>query len=853
MTYTQHTTRMTHKQSEIRRVTRVGAILGTLISVGATGCINRPVGESAPETHNVFLKQMRLTKVDKIDVLFMVDNSLSMGDKQQVLAAAVPQLLRRLTSPDCVHPTDKSVAPVPMEDPTKACPSAELQREFAPVKDIHIGVITSSLGDTGGSTCNTANRDGSSPDYLQAKDDKAWLLGSLPRAKGSLSSDFLSWSASDAKDFANRIGPQETQFRNYITAATEHGCGIEMSLESWYRFLIDPEPPQKVDTVTYQDPTTKATSVSTARIGTGPDETLLKQRKEFLRPDSLLAIVMLTDENDCSLKDNGASFLIGGYLRPDGTLLPLKGASAACKTNPNDRCCYSCDAQAAPQGCPVEDNCTGPTPTRDIPNLRCFDQKRRYGFDFLFPTQRYVNALRLPKICPYQNYGTLDCSCKDEKGGNLEGCVPGAEFKNPIFDPQYNGTAAASEGRTGPEMVFLAGIVGVPWQDIAESGTEKANTDLRYKLSSQIDWDLILPRADGTPARDPLMHEQVEPRSGTHPITNEPIGLPTSGNQRQLNSVNWHDWVSAGDELQYACVFDLSQPLSDSTKTGSRDCEATCADDDEECKARMGGCPCTFNKDKGEYPKSPLCQASDGSYGKMQYAAKAYPGTRELEVLRGHNASSADNSIVASICPKDLDWNHRLARGYGYNPAVQSLVDRLKTKLTATCLPRTVVPEDDKLPCAVIEAIPSNGGEWRECEKKGRAKVTGDLYGAVLRNMRENQLCDAQGKPGCTEFALCNLPELKDDMDPAKPLTKCQNEVGFETNSPVPGFCYIDPAQGIGNKALVQECPSDRQRMLRIVGNGDDKRAPAPSSWTFIACTGSAYTANQTPPVPGPQ
>lgn len=846
MTYTHRAACITQRTDRIRRVTRVSAILGLLAAAGATGCINRPVAGSEPETHNVFLTQMRLSKIDKIDVLFMVDNSLSMADKQQVLGAAVPQLLRRLTSPDCVHSTNTSVAPIPMEDAAAPCPDSAYQREFSPVKDIHIGVITSSLGDNGGVTCDVPVNSDGTPDstlaFKQARDDKAWLLGSLPRAKGALASEFLSWSASDAKDYTHRIGPQETEFRNFVTAAGEHGCGLEMNLESWYRFLVDPEPPKAVDKIQVGD------GATTSRIGPEFDQILLAQRKEFLRPDSLLAIVMLTDENDCSLKDTGATFLLtGGRKNQYGTTMNPVGASAACKANPNDRCCYSCDFEAPPEGCPVEPECTGPNPTKDVANLRCYDQKRRYGYDFLFPTRRYVNALRLPTICPYQSHGTLDCECKDERGNVMDGCVPGRSFKNPIFDPQYSGSSSATEGRTGPEMVFLAGIVGVPWQDIAEPGTEAADQELRYRLSSKIDWDLILPRADGTPARDPLMREQVEPRSGTHPITNEPIGLPTSANQRALNSINWHDWESDGDELQYACVFDLSQPLSDDAKSGSRDCDVPCAKDDAECEERLLGCPCTGQQDPNNpdsprvYPKSPLCQASDGSYGRIQYAAKAYPGTRQLEVLKGHDASSRDNSIVASICPKDLDWNHRHARGYGYNPAVQALVDRLKTKLTATCLPRPLIPEDKELPCAVIEAIPPSSQAWHECEVKGREPVMPQLRDAVFRSMREDLLCDAPSRPQCAEFTLCKLVQLSDDMHESLPLTKCQSEIGFETNSAVPGFCYIDPEQEIGNPALVEQCPANRKRMLRIVGNGDELRAPAPGSWTFIACAGSPY------------
>ena len=37
--------------------------------------------------------------------------------------------------------------------------------------------------------------------------------------------------------------------------------------------------------------------------GDGIDSEPLEQRREFLRPYSLVAIVMLTDENECSVRD----------------------------------------------------------------------------------------------------------------------------------------------------------------------------------------------------------------------------------------------------------------------------------------------------------------------------------------------------------------------------------------------------------------------------------------------------------------------------------------------------------------------------------------------------------------------
>src|SRR5215469_1729303 len=52
---------------------------------------------------------------DKIDLLFMIDNSSSMGDKQALLALAVPDLVSRLVSPNCLdatgHPTGQTAQP----------------------------------------------------------------------------------------------------------------------------------------------------------------------------------------------------------------------------------------------------------------------------------------------------------------------------------------------------------------------------------------------------------------------------------------------------------------------------------------------------------------------------------------------------------------------------------------------------------------------------------------------------------------------------------------------------------------------------------------------------------------------
>ena len=74
------------------------------------------------------------------------------------------------------------------------------------------------------------------------------------------------------------------------------------------------------------------------------DETLLAQRKAFLRPDSLVAIVMLSDENDCSIRDDSVGWFVGSQNR-----MPL--STSVCASNPNDPCCRSC-AQKEDKGPP---------------------------------------------------------------------------------------------------------------------------------------------------------------------------------------------------------------------------------------------------------------------------------------------------------------------------------------------------------------------------------------------------------------------------------------------------------------------------------------------------------------------
>src|SRR5205823_13167414 len=164
---------------------------------------------------------------------------------------------------------------------------------------------------------------------------------------------------------------------------------------------------------------------------------------------------------------------------------------------------------------------------------------------------------------------------------------------------------------------------------------------------------------------DPLMVESVNPRGGMDAET-PPAPLVGTEGGYLANKVNGHERVNPGsDDLQYACIFHLANPKP----CAGADVDPTscdCAEDPRDPDSIV------------TVAKNPLCQDQQGNYTTTQRFAKAYPGLRELEVLKGFG----DNSIVASICARNLE--HSEAQDYGYRPAVDAIVERLKDKLAGS-------------------------------------------------------------------------------------------------------------------------------------------------------------------------
>src|SRR5262249_37761774 len=80
-------------------------------------------------------------------------NSSSMADKQALLAQAIPDLVTNVVNPRCLDDTTR--APITSgqpADPLAPCPPGT-SREFPPIEDIHIGLVSSSLGSFGADGC----------------------------------------------------------------------------------------------------------------------------------------------------------------------------------------------------------------------------------------------------------------------------------------------------------------------------------------------------------------------------------------------------------------------------------------------------------------------------------------------------------------------------------------------------------------------------------------------------------------------------------------------------------------------------------------------------------------------------
>jgi predicted small lipoprotein YifL len=187
---------------------------------------------------------------DPIDVLFVIDSSQSMEEEQESLAAEMPRLVEAL-----VRPPDLDADGVP---------------DWNPVTNLHLGVVTTDLG-AGGVDVGTCERrrgdDAILRDVGNASD--LWCLRRFPR--------FL--------EFGGVTSEESALIRDLacVIAVGDDGCGQEQPLEAVLKALTPSTSPLRFEG-------------NTVGHGDGVNA-------GFLREGSFLAVVIVTDEDDCSTSD----------------------------------------------------------------------------------------------------------------------------------------------------------------------------------------------------------------------------------------------------------------------------------------------------------------------------------------------------------------------------------------------------------------------------------------------------------------------------------------------------------------------------------------------------------------------
>jgi len=201
---------------------------------------------------------------ENVDLLLTIDNSSSMGDGQLALTRDLGGFIDALVNPPF--------------DP------ATMRPRFTPVKSLNVGVISSDLGTPGSVVASCANSDQGDDGLLNPvrngaamRQHQPWTTAPAGRRPARCTNDpnqypsFLRFDrmTSDVETFR-----EELVCNAYLSVG---GCGLEQPLEAAYRALVVHNP-------------------RAAAGNTDPNA-------GFVRDNAMLALVMVTDEEDGSTRD----------------------------------------------------------------------------------------------------------------------------------------------------------------------------------------------------------------------------------------------------------------------------------------------------------------------------------------------------------------------------------------------------------------------------------------------------------------------------------------------------------------------------------------------------------------------
>lgn len=245
-----------HRSRAVRPFVPRSTLVAALVLLASTGCFERRLAAVAPCTRATVGHTLHPILVEDVDLLFVVDDSNSMTEEQSELVHQIPHLVEALASGDLG--LDGTI-------------------DFHPARTIHVGIVSTDMG-VASATDVTSCTTGVGDDGL--------LRTAGSRCTGAQRGPVFSFDrGGDARAFAMDVGCAA----NLGTA----GCGEEQPLESMLKAL-SPSQPQVWTIPGYSPPP--------FLFGTGHGGAE-DENAGLVRDDSVLAIILISDENDSSTGD----------------------------------------------------------------------------------------------------------------------------------------------------------------------------------------------------------------------------------------------------------------------------------------------------------------------------------------------------------------------------------------------------------------------------------------------------------------------------------------------------------------------------------------------------------------------
>lgn len=274
--------------------------VAVLLSTTMTSCLNPELKELNPCLVSGVVDQVNIDKVDSVDLMFIIDKSQSMIQEQTKIRDQFGRLISVLTSGD--------------KDPKDGITEGI---NFMPAKSLHLAVVSSDLGlpvITAAGELPDASCKGFGDDGVFQNQPHSKIEGQTDptvadlKCKGSYPS-FLDYTAKGGDVAAITLDFQ------CIAGIGPYGCGFEQQLEAGLKALWPANPSAKV-LEAYREFSGSDKPISFL-AGQGHGDSaghadFLRGTDYYLRnhPDqqgkySLLAVVAVSDENDCSMGANG--------------------------------------------------------------------------------------------------------------------------------------------------------------------------------------------------------------------------------------------------------------------------------------------------------------------------------------------------------------------------------------------------------------------------------------------------------------------------------------------------------------------------------------------------------------------